>query len=370
MREHFFFLIFSCLSLSLSAQQNKLSGTVIDSATGYTMSYVNVVFPKTQEGSFTDEEGRFGIDVSAYEQSDSVFLSHLGYEEVRTTIANVILHGTIVMKPKNFEIGEVEVSPLDALNYVKLARSKISENYPTTYSSTHFIFKDFSKRSGHRSHYYYFDLNLYLQSYAGTKMVAGWKVNKHELYDKKGEMTAQMKPTDLLQAVMMERGMSDKELDKNDYRFLSQTTYDGELLDVVAFTRKPEEQSKFVRVEGKAFIAHDTKAIRFLEMHVYSIKSKRFMLVAKMDSLNVNVKMAFKKTGDTNVIDYISQTTYAKGSLFGKSEYLQYSTTAKAVGHTLNVPENAVYRENDVKKIFKEEKEQNMDALKQEPEMW
>lgn len=93
------------------------------------------------------------------------------------------------------------------------------------------------------------------------------------------------------------------------------------------------------------------------------------MLVAKMDSLNVNVKMAFKKMGDTNVIDYISQTTFAKGSLFGKSENLHYSTTAKAVSHELNVPETAVYKANDVERIFKKEKAQNINALTAEPDM-
>lgn len=354
----------------VSAQKIVLSGYVADSETGYTMSYVNVVFPKTQNGNYTDEEGRFRIDVSELKTSDSVFFSHLGYEEIRTTIANVQQHSAIKLKAKNFAIGEVVVSPMSAVDLLRLAKSKIKENYPTNYSNSRFIFKDFSKRSGHKSHYYYFDLNLYLATYAGTKMQAGWKVNKHEIYDKKNEMTAQMKPTDLLDAVLLERGLTEKQLAKNDYRFLSKTTFNGEDLDVIGFTRKPDEQSKFARINGKVYIAHDTKAIRMIEIHVHNIKSKRFYLVAKMDSLNVNVKMAFKKVGDTNVIDYISQTTYAKGSLFGKKENLHYSTTAKAIAHELNIPAASVYKANDVDRIFKKEKEQSINELKEEPSMW
>lgn len=364
------FLVFFLVSFfCVNAQKTTLSGSVTDSETNYPMSYVNVLFPKTQAGSYTDEEGHFHVDISGFHPNDSVLFSHLGYDEIRTTISEVQKQPFLRLKPKDFAMGEVVVSPFSALDLIKLAKSKIKDNYPTNYSNTHFIFKDFSKRSGHKSHYYYFDFNLHLATYSGKKMQAGWKVNKHEIYDKKGEMTAQMKPTELLDAILLEKGLSDKQLAKNDYRFLSQTVYEGEMLDVIGFTRKPEKQSSAVRVDGKIYIANDTKAVRMIELRVYSIKSKRIMLVAKMDSLNVNVKMAFKKVDNTNVIDYISQTTYAKGSLFGKKENLHYSTTAKAVSHELNIPESAVYKANDVERIFKKEKAQNINALTADPDM-
>ncbi|HEY0261850.1 MAG TPA: carboxypeptidase-like regulatory domain-containing protein, partial [Chitinophagales bacterium] len=336
MRRYIFSAFLTLFSIAISAQQNTFAGVVVDGATGYTMSYVDVVFLKTQEGNFTDEEGAFHIDISGLNFNDSVVFSHLGYEEFRTTIGNVLKTSSVVMKPKDFTFGEVVVSPLDALSYIKLARSKIADNYPTTYSNTHLIFKDFSKRSGHKSHYYYFDLDMYLQSYTGTKMSAGWKVNKHELYDKKRELNPSMNPTQLLPAVQLENFLDDKKLAENDYKFLSQTTFEGEDLTVIAFTRKPDKRTEFVRVEGKIFISQETKAFRFFELHVHNTKSKRFMLVAKMDSLNMNVKMAFKKQADTNVLDYIAQTTYLKGSLFGKSENLNYSTTAKVLSTELN----------------------------------
>lgn len=352
------------------AQQAKLQGSITDGKAGHSMSYVNIALPKIQSGTISDEEGVFDIDITGLSGSDSVIFSYLGYEEIHTTIAALQQQPVVIMQPVDFSIGEVIIKPVDALGLIKQARSQIKDNYPTNYSNTHIIYKDFSKRSGHQSHYYFFDLNMYLASYAGTNFDAGWKVNKHELYDKKHELTPSMNPTMLLKVNQLEKFLDDKELEKNEYKWLNKTTYNGEDLDVIAFTHKPDKRSNYIHIDGKIYIAADSKAFRFIELHVYNLKSKRFMLVAKMDSLNINMKIAFKKIDNTNVLDYISQTTYAKGTLFGKQENLQYSTTARSVGQELNIPANMIYKENDVKRIFKEEKQQNIDELKQDPDMW
>src|SRR5690606_9550142 len=80
-----YFFLFSILMLSASVfSQTKVSGVITDD-TGYPVSFANVIFKDSQEGTISDENGRF------YLESDKTYktvtLSFIGYttKEVELT---------------------------------------------------------------------------------------------------------------------------------------------------------------------------------------------------------------------------------------------------------------------------------------------
>lgn len=353
-----------------AAQVDFLEGKIVDAETGFPLSYANVFIPSTKEGMFANDEGLFKVKTEGLKDEDSIWFSHLGYEHTRTTIGVFKSNGnTAHVKPTQYNLSEVVITPLDAKTMLQNAVKNAKENYPSDYSKTRMMFKDFSKRSGHRSHYFYFDLDAYIQTYQGKKLNVFSKVYKHEMYDKKGEFAVSMKPTDILQIAMVENTFREEKLKDFEFTYLGKTTYEGAELDVIAFKSIPTKKNNFVSVKGRTFITKGEKAIQYVEFNIKSERSKRFMLVAKMDTLNVLVKIAFRPVENQFVIDYAVQTTYAKSTLFGKQESLVYSTTVKAFSHQLHLQPSEIYSRKEVEEIIKKEKPKDISLLKEDPDM-
>ena len=352
------------------AQTENYQGTITDAETGYPLSYANVYVPVTQQGMYANDEGVYQVSFKAATDNDSIFFSHIGYESFRTTISGLkTLNGNVFMRANQYNLNEVVITPFAAKELLQLAVRKVKDNYPTDNSRMRLVFKDFSRRSGHRSHYFYFDFDAYIKSYQGLKAEFTTKVRAHEMYDKKGELTASMKPTDLMRSLMLERTFKDEKLNDFEFKYLNSETYEGDEFDVVGFKGIPTKKNSFVSVRGRVFIGKTNKAIRYVEFSIKSEKAKRFMLVAKMDSLNVLVKAAFKPFEGKYVLDYIVQSTFAKGKFFGKPENLVYSTTARAIEHQLKLKQSEIYLQNDVKTIFDDEKPKDISLLKDDPDM-
>lgn len=363
-------LIFFLFHLQLNAQNSFYDGRVIDAETGFPLAYTNVFVPSTKTGMFANDEGHFKLKAENVADSDSIWFSHLGYEDTRITIDFFKKNDfTVLLKPTQYNLNEVVITPLGAKEMLQNAVAKAKENYPNDYTKTRMIFKDFSKRSGHRSHYSYFDLDAYIQTYQGKKLNVFSKVYAHEMYDKKGEFAPSMKPTDILQIAMIENTFREDKLKDYEFTYLGNTTYEGAELDVVGFKSIPTKKNDFVTVNGRVFITKQQKAIQYVEFNVKSEHSKRFILVAKMDTLNVLVKIAFMPVDKLFVIDYAVQTTFAKGTLFGKPESLVYSTTVKTISHQLNLKKEEVYTKKEVDEIYKNEKPQDISLLKEDPDM-
>jgi hypothetical protein len=115
------------------------------------------------------------------------------------------------------------------------------------------------------------------------------------------------------------------------------------------------------------YINKKDKGIRQIDLHVYNEKPERYMLVAKMDTLNVNAKIAYTKIDGRYMLDYISQTTYASGKLFGSHQNLVYSTTADVVDRQTNLKMNEIVMKTEVDDV--NEKTGDIKELKSSPDM-
>lgn len=354
----------------LIAQSTLIEGKITDAETSYALPYSNVFIPATKEGGFANDEGIFQLKADGVTDNDSIWFSHLGYEEIRITLGALKKMGNVVAaKPTQYNLAEVVITPFGARDMVKSAIANTKQNYPSDYSKIRMTFKDFSKRSGHRSHYTYFDLDAYIKSYQGKKMEMFSKVYSYEMYDRKGEFAVGMKPENILQFAMVENTFKEDKLKDFEFTYLGNTTYNNSELDVIGYKSIPTKKNDFVTVSGRVFITKEKKAIEYIEFNVKSERAKRFFLVAKMDTLNVVAQIAFKPVDTLYVVDYAVQTTYAMGTLFGKRDNLVYSTTVKTKDVKLHLKPEEVYPKKEVEEIMKKEKPKDISLMKEDPDM-
>jgi hypothetical protein len=357
-------------SLGLAAQN--VSGVVIDEK-AHPLSFVTIANANAGLGTYSDDEGKFNLDIKALAPTDEIIFSHLGYVDVKMTAEALIkVHLPIQMKPKDYSLHEVVVKPTDAKSLLMDALAHIKDNYPQEFTKNHIIFKDYSIMTGERNSYTYFDFNMYLPSYLAKDSPRIYStVNKYEMYEKKGAMFhIAIPPTVLLRQMYPEKIFAPDKLKENDFEMVSSsTTIDGEEYDVLEFKRIHQKQDRSVTGTGHVYINKKDKGIRFIDLHIYNEKSERFMLVAKMDTLNINIKVSFKKIEGKYMLDYISQTTYGSGKFFGKSQNLVFSTTAKVMDRETNLKMNEIVMRTDVDDIILKEPPKNIKEMKEEPDM-
>ena len=213
---------------------------------------------------------------------------------------------------------------------------------------------------------------MYIPSYLAKDSPRIYTVdNKHDMYEKKGTlMRAQLKPTMLLKLMYPERLFDAKRMEENSFQMVStSTTIDGEEYDVIEFDRKPQKGDHSITARGHVYINRADKGIRFIDIHIYNEKASRFMLVAKMDTLNINAKVAYIKIDGKYMLDYISQKTYASGKLFGKHENIAFSSSAKVTDRVSHLKMNQIVMKTEVDDIFTNEKPKDIRELKGEPDM-
>jgi hypothetical protein len=78
-------LIFLCFPMSAFPQLTKIMGIIKDSATGEPLPFVNIIILKTTDGTLTDFEGRYSLDINT--TGDSIRYSLMGYKSVTRKIS-------------------------------------------------------------------------------------------------------------------------------------------------------------------------------------------------------------------------------------------------------------------------------------------
>jgi hypothetical protein len=365
-------ILFFLLFLTLSSFGQTISGILADEQS-HPLSFVAFSNIATKTGGYSDESGKFNLDISALKESDEIVFSHLGYVEVKMTVGQLTtMKDLIILKAKNYSLHEVVVGPGDAKSVLMDALSHIKDNYPAEFTNNHILFKDYSVISGEKNHYYNFDFNMYIPSYLAKDSPRIYTVDhKHEMYEKKGTLfKAQIKPTMLLKLMYPERLFNERMMKDHDFQMATtSTTIDGEDYDVIEFNRRPQKGDHSITARGHVYINRKDKGIRFIDIHVFNEKAARFFLVAKMDTLNINAKVAYIKVDGKYMLDYISQTSYASGSLFGKHQNLAFTSTARVTDRQTHLKMNEIIMKTEVDDVFTNEKPKDIKELRAEPDM-
>ncbi|MEO6168730.1 MAG: TonB-dependent receptor [Chitinophagales bacterium] len=106
------FLLFSCLSTGLLAQNATVRGLVFEKASGEPVIYTNVLLKATSMGAQTNEDGLYNI-VNVPPGSYMIFCTQLGFDTVEIPITvrpNEILNQKIFLEKSAIELENVNIS--------------------------------------------------------------------------------------------------------------------------------------------------------------------------------------------------------------------------------------------------------------------
>jgi hypothetical protein len=371
-------IVILILLFSIGASAQTLTGTLLDEQS-HPVSFVTVGNAKARIGTYSDDAGRFSIDVSGLKDTDEVVFSHLGYVDVKMTVAQLsAVKGPIHLQQKNYSLHEVVVGPGGAKELLLDALSHIKDNYPGEFTNNHIIFKDYSVINGDRNHYSNFDFNMYIPSYLAKDSPRIYTVDHHhEMYEKKGALLKpQVRPTMLLKLMYPER-LFDKDMLKeaNFQMATNSTTIDGEEYDIIEFNRKPQKDDPSIVTRGRiyfvghAYINKKDQGIRFIDFRVFNEKAARYLLVAKMDSLNYNAKIAYVKVDGKYMLDYVSQAFIGTGNIFGKHMNMFVTSSAKVIDRQPHLKMDQIVMRTEVDDIFTNEKPKDIREMKTAPDM-
>ncbi|HET6243741.1 MAG: carboxypeptidase-like regulatory domain-containing protein [Bacteroidetes bacterium] len=123
-----FFLPFFVHSINA---QSFVSGVISDKKTGERLPYATVVIKNNLTGASSNQNGEFDILIPADIKGDSLIVSYLGYHNFVLFLNQVKSPLLIKMEPQSFGLNEFIVRPQPPTHYIKLALSKVEQNYPS-----------------------------------------------------------------------------------------------------------------------------------------------------------------------------------------------------------------------------------------------
>jgi len=101
------FIIFFTL-FSLTTYSQYVKGRVIDSKTGNSLAFVNIIFDKTSQGVSSDIDGSFEIkNISNIDSLHFIYVGYIKFTIATNKIKNEFL--TIIMEEANYELKEVSI---------------------------------------------------------------------------------------------------------------------------------------------------------------------------------------------------------------------------------------------------------------------
>ncbi len=130
------------LFISIAAQSQNLSSTIIDSVTKKPVPYATVQL--NNRGMITNEEGRFKFSFdSTIGESDSLYISSIGYESIGKPISE-FTDSIIVLRPKAIELREVIVSNKEYTprEIIELVEDNIAKNYRTDFTKKRIFLRE------------------------------------------------------------------------------------------------------------------------------------------------------------------------------------------------------------------------------------
>ncbi|HBX89525.1 MAG TPA: hypothetical protein DEG09_13030 [Marinilabiliaceae bacterium] len=142
MRKATFIILFLGTCLMLSAREYRFR--IIDTAQGTALAYASFYLKNSNIGTVSNEEGYVVINGMSFE-SDTVIVSHLGYETKTIPFSSLLGEEEIKIESQAIALREVIVSPMSAKDLVKRATENLIINYPTkvtvhNFSVNHIIF--------------------------------------------------------------------------------------------------------------------------------------------------------------------------------------------------------------------------------------
>lgn len=132
----FIIVAFVQLNISLIAQNQNLTGQVLDASNGSPVEFANLGIKSTHLGDATDEDGYFQLNVSPADFNKTVTVSAVGYQTKELAIATLLETKELIIRliPVVYGIDQVDVTaPSRVLHgMLKMAVRRVPNNYITS----------------------------------------------------------------------------------------------------------------------------------------------------------------------------------------------------------------------------------------------
>ncbi len=304
-RRALFLICLALMSLSIMAQKVVVSGTVTDSKTGRKLTQASVSAGANGVSVVTNDDGYFTLKTDR--KPEYISVSHLGYETRQVKVGNGDSPLKIRLNPTTIELHELVVWTEDPRELIRIAISKISENYSKQPELYNCFYRETAMK---RNHFIYVAegvTDMFKTAYShgmGRDRVAIRKGRR--LLSRKASDTLSVKviggPVQPIQLDVVKNTdflLNAEELDKYEMKMELPTHLGDRPQFVISIApRRTEEYALFF---GKLYIDRETLAFTRVELSLDMSdreKATRYMLMKKP------MGVRFKPRELTCLIDY------------------------------------------------------------------
>jgi len=145
MRISFIGLLIVC-NLSMWAQKKIISGSVLDVETGLALPFASISFNDYSNGSVSNSEGVYIMDITADRLRDSLYFSYMGYETLRVSVKSLLMEGSVWMRSAQINLTEIPVysQTLNTLAIIKLVEKNFPKNHPQVNQLQHIFYHSYN----------------------------------------------------------------------------------------------------------------------------------------------------------------------------------------------------------------------------------
>jgi len=141
----FIVLLIVC-NLSVWAQKKILTGRVLDVETGIALPFASISFNDYSNGSVSNSEGVYVMDIAADRLGDSLYFSYMGYETLGVSVKSLLMEGSVWLRSAQINLAEIPVysQTLNALAIIKLVEKNFPKNHPQVNQVQHLFYHSYN----------------------------------------------------------------------------------------------------------------------------------------------------------------------------------------------------------------------------------
>ena len=133
-------------NLSIWAQKKIISGRVLDAETDLALPFASISFNDYSNGSVSNSEGVYVIDIAADRLGDSLYFSYMGYETLGISVKSLLMEGSVWLRSAQINLTEIPVysQTLNALAIIKLVEKNFPKNHPQVNQLQHLFYHNYN----------------------------------------------------------------------------------------------------------------------------------------------------------------------------------------------------------------------------------
>jgi hypothetical protein len=140
---------------SISQINVNLSGRVTDMETKEPLPYAKIFYLKKSLGTVTNLDGNFTISISEANEMDSIIISYVGYEPIRTVVGKCLKKDKFELKPKVVELDEV-VAKAGKFRLNDFIKGVITDYNSNRRNYPHIAIAHYREKARYKGHYIMF----------------------------------------------------------------------------------------------------------------------------------------------------------------------------------------------------------------------